>query len=167
MMKNRVTLKIAEIISTWFWFGKIPWAPGTFGTLATVPFVYALSLSGPIFYMSVTLISVFIGIFAADMYESTLGKHDSSEIVIDEVVGLMIAMTWLPMTWQSLVLGFVLFRIFDILKPFPISWLDEKVKGGLGVMIDDVAAGVITNIILQVLYSKTDWLGAQLIYVAS
>lgn len=166
-MDNKVIQKIAEIISTWFWVGKIRWAPGTWGTLATVPFVYALSLAGPMAYMGVTFVFIFVGIFAADIYEKSLGEHDCSEIVIDEVVGLMIAMTWLPMTWQSMVIGFLIFRFFDILKPFPINWLDRKIGGGLGVMIDDIAAGVITNIILQVLYTRTNWLGVQLIYVNS
>lgn len=166
-MNKRITLKIAEIISTWFWVGKIPWAPGTWGTLATLPVVYALSMVGPILYMAVTIIAIFVGVFAADLYENSLGEHDSSEIVIDEVVGLLISLTWLPMTAQSLILGFVLFRFFDILKPFPISWLDRKIKGGLGVMLDDIAAGVITNIILQILYTQTSWLGVQLIHIAS
>ncbi len=166
-MKNRFLQKLAEIISTWFWVGKIPSAPGTWGTLATVPFVYALSLAGSINYMIMTGLFVFLGIFAAEIYEKSLGTHDSSQIVIDEVVGLMIAMTWLPMTWQSMVLGFVIFRFFDILKPFPIGMLDRKVGGGLGVMLDDIAAGLITNIILQVIYTKTNWLGVQLISVNS
>ncbi len=166
-MKNRVLLKISEIISTWFWVGKIPWAPGTFGTLAALPFAYALSFLGPIVFMGVTIIGVFVGIVAADIYEGSLGEHDLGEIVIDEVVGLLISLTWLPMTWQSLVLGFCVFRFFDILKPFPISWLDQKIKGGLGVMLDDVAAGVITNIILQIVYTQTSWLGVQLIQISS
>lgn len=166
-MKNRFVLKTSEVISTWFWVGKIPWAPGTWGTLATLPFAYALSLAGPVYYMGVTIVGLFIGVFAADIYEESLGEHDCSEIVIDEVVGLLISMTWLPMTWQSLCLGFLVFRFFDILKPFPIRWLDQKIKGGLGVMLDDVAAGVITNIILQIVYTQTSWLGVQLIQISS
>jgi phosphatidylglycerophosphatase A len=165
-MKQKLLLKISEVISTWFWVGKIRWAPGTWGTLATVPLVLLLSALGPVIYMVATFLFIFLGIYASDMYEKSLGEHDCSEIVIDEVVGYLIAMTWLPMTWQSLVLGFVLFRFFDIFKPFPISWLDRKVNGGLGVMIDDIAAGVITNIILQTLYTKTNWLGAQIILIS-
>lgn len=165
-MKNPILLKMAEIISTWFWIGKIRFAPGTWGTLAAIPFAYGLSLCGSVTYMVVTLGLVLVGILAADLYENTLGEHDSSEIVIDEVVGIFIAMTWLPMTWQSIVLGFLIFRFFDIFKPFPISWLDKKIKGGLGVMLDDVAAGLVTNIILQVFYTKTDWLGSQLVLIA-
>jgi len=72
-------------------------------------------------------------------------------------------MTWLPMTWQSMLFGFVLFRVLDILKPFPIGFIDKKVQGGLGVIADDVVAGLIANIALQVVYSQTNWLGARLI----
>lgn len=158
-------LKIAEIISTWFYVGKIRFAPGTWGTLATVPFVILFQSFGAILYMACAFIILFAGIFLSDIYEKSKGDHDLSEIVIDEVAGYMIAMTMMPMTWQALTAGFILFRFFDILKPFPIGWLDRKIGGGLGVMLDDVAAGVITNVILQLLYTKTAWLGTQLIYI--
>jgi len=158
-------LKIAEIISTWFYIGKIRWAPGTWGTLATIPFVMLFHAMGSIVYMAITFLVMFLGIFLSDIYEKAKGDHDLSEIVIDEVAGYMIAMTLMPMTWQALGLGFLIFRFFDIFKPFPISWLDRKIKGGLGVMIDDVAAGVVTNVILQILYIKTAWLGSQIIHI--
>jgi phosphatidylglycerophosphatase A len=83
--------------------------------------------------------------------------------VIDEVIGFLITMTWLPMTWQAYLAGFLLFRVLDIFKPFPIGYLDEKVPGGLGVVADDVAAGMIANIILQVVLVKTAWLGMQIL----
>jgi phosphatidylglycerophosphatase A len=88
--------------------------------------------------------------------------HDSKEIVIDEVVGFLITMTWLPLTWQSLVAGFVVFRFLDIVKPPPIRQLDRKVPGGFGVMVDDVAAGIIGSILLQFVYNHTNWLGVQI-----
>lgn len=158
-------LKVAEVVSTWFYVGKIRWAPGTLGTLATIPFVIIFQMMGSIAYMAVTFLIVFLGIFLSDIYEKSKGDHDLSEIVIDEVAGYMIAMTLLPMTWQALTLGFLIFRFFDIFKPFPIGWLDRKINGGLGVMVDDVAAGVITNVILQILYTKTAWLGSQIIHI--
>ncbi len=158
-------LKVAEIVSTWFYVGKIRWAPGTLGTLATIPFVIVFQMMGSIGYIAVTFLIVFLGIFLSDIYEKSKGDHDLSEIVIDEVAGYMIAMTLLPMTWQALTLGFLIFRFFDIFKPFPIGWLDRKINGGLGVMVDDIAAGVITNVILQILYTKTAWLGSQIIHI--
>ncbi|OYZ17399.1 MAG: hypothetical protein B7Y39_15355 [Bdellovibrio sp. 28-41-41] len=163
--KPILILKIAEIISTWFYVGKIRFAPGTWGTLATVPFVILFQTFGSILYMVCAFVILFAGIFLSDIYEKSKGNHDLSEIVIDEVAGYMIAMTMLPMTWQALAAGFILFRFFDILKPFPIGWLDRKIGGGLGVMLDDVAAGVITNVILQLLYTKTTLLGTQLIFI--
>lgn len=158
-------LKVAEIVSTWFYVGKIRWAPGTLGTLATIPFVIVFQMMGSIGYIAVTFLIVFLGIFLSDIYEKSKGDHDLSEIVIDEVAGYMIAMTLLPMTWQALTLSFLIFRFFDIFKPFPIGWLDRKINGGLGVMVDDIAAGVITNVILQILYTKTAWLGSQIIHI--
>ena len=113
--------------------------------------------------MVIVFIILIAGIYICEAYENKMQKHDSKEIVIDEVVGYLITMTWLPLTWQSAVLGFILFRFFDILKPPPIRQLDQKVKGGVGVMIDDVAAGVIANIIMQLIYAETNWLGVQIL----
>ena len=83
------------------------------------------------------------------------------DLGIDEIVGYLIAMTWLPLNWISLGLAFVLFRFFDILKPWPIREIDQRVGGGLGVVVDDVAAGIAASLILQVIYVQTNWLGSQ------
>lgn len=154
-----------ELVATWFYVGKIKKAPGTWATVATIPLVYFLSLMGPIIHMAFIIIFLFLGIFAADFYEKKTSVADNSEIVIDEVLGFLITMLWLPMTWQAYLLGFILFRILDILKPFPIGYLDKRVKGGMGIMIDDLVAGIISNIFLQQLYTHTSILGTQLIYV--
>jgi len=103
-----------------------------------------------------------VAIVICQLYEGKFGMHDGPEIVIDEVAGYMITLTWLPLTWQVWVLSFFLFRALDILKPFPLSWIDRRVKGGAGVVADDVAAGVIANMALQALYTHTTWLGSQL-----
>lgn len=110
-----------------------------------------------------TFVLLILGIICCQKYENYKGSHDSSEIVIDEVVGILITMTWLPMSWQSFVLGFLMFRLLDIWKPLIIGMADKKIKGGLGVMADDVIAGILGNILLQVIYQKTDWLGQQLL----
>lgn len=153
--------QVAELISTWFFVGKIKWAPGTWGTLATVPLSLFLHYWGPFFQMGFTLLLFPLALWAVENYEKTLGSHDSSEIVVDEVLGFLITMTWLPLTWQSYVIGFALFRALDILKPFPISYFDKHVKGGIGVIADDVVAGIIASVILQYIYFKTALLGMQ------
>lgn len=145
-----------------FGVGRLKPGPGTWGTLVTLPFVVFLAQGGPLVYMVGALITVFYAIFAAQAYEKHKGQHDSSEVVIDEFCGYLIAMTWIPLTWQSFVLSFVLFRLLDIFKPFPIGWLDKKVQGGLGVVVDDVAAGLLVNIVLQFLLTHTNWLGVRL-----
>lgn len=148
---------------TFFGAGLSPKAPGTVGTLATIPFAILLIWLGPFYHMSVTVLLTVIAIIACEKYEKQIGGHDHSHIVIDEVVGFLITMTWLPLTWQALLAGFCLFRFFDILKPWPISHFDKKVRGGLGVVVDDVVAGIFANIILQVVYTKTSWLGVQIL----
>ncbi|MGZ5279969.1 MAG: phosphatidylglycerophosphatase A family protein [Pseudobdellovibrionaceae bacterium] len=155
--------KLAAIIATFFGVGRAPKAPGTWGTLATLPLAFALNWAGPFYIMGFILLFLPISVWASDVHSRTLGLDDPGEIVIDEVLGFLITMTWLPMTWQAFLLGFLLFRVLDIFKPFPIGYLDKKIPGGLGVMADDIAAGVIANVILQILYAKTDWLGAQIL----
>ena len=138
-------------VATFFGAGLSPKMPGTVGTLAAIPVWYLFYLTGPYVYMVLTFLLVIAAIFISDAYEKNMPTHDRPEIVIDEVVGFLITMTWLPFSLKYLVLGFVLFRILDIWKPFPISYLNDKVKGGFGVVIDDVAAGLVANVILQIL----------------
>jgi phosphatidylglycerophosphatase A len=157
------TSKIALIIATFFGAGKLPKAPGTWGSLAALPFAFLFLHLNPVAYMGLTFFILLVGVFACDITEKSRNTHDDSDLVIDEVVGILITMTWLPISWQSLVFGFILFRILDIWKPFPINLLDRRIKGGLGVMLDDVAAGIIANVILQIVYSKTSWLGSQMV----
>lgn len=149
-------------LATFFGAGNFPKGPGTAGTVAAIPFAYLINFLGPFFSMGISIALFPIAVMAADTYEKEHGGHDHKQIVIDEVLGFFITMTWLPLTWQSYVIGFLLFRVLDIFKPFPIGYLDQKVPGGLGVVVDDVAAGIIANIILQVVYAKTAWLGVQI-----
>lgn len=148
-------------IAILFGVGLSPKAPGTVATLATIPIYWLLFQTGPIIYMISLLLLIPLGIAASEVYEQDKGGHDHPEIVIDEVVGFLITMVWLPMTWQAIVIGFVLFRVLDITKPLLIGYLDKKVQGGLGVMLDDIAAGIIASFIMQLLYTQTSWLGAQ------
>lgn len=144
--------KIVEILATFFYLGKLPKMPGTFGTLGAVPLWYLLAKTGPIPYMNLTVLILIASLFICEFYEQSTRTHDNKEVVLDEVVGYLITMTWVPVNPKSAVLGFALFRFFDVLKPFPINKLDEKIKGGVGVVVDDVAAGLISNIILQFYY---------------
>lgn len=156
--------RIIELLATAGGLGKAPRAPGTFGTLAGIPFVYIFAKLNPLLAFMATFAIVIGAVFVADAYQSAKGgDHDRQEIVIDEVAGYLITMAMIPLTWQTWVTGFLLFRFFDALKPWPISFLDRKVKGGLGVVVDDVAAGLFANLILQILITKTDWLGVQIL----
>ena len=112
--------------------------------------------------MTVTFLLIPLGVWAAQVYENQSHTHDSKEIVIDEVVGYLITMTWLPITWQSMLLGFIVFRFLDIVKPPPIRQVDQKVPGGFGVMADDILAGVIGSLLMQLVYNQTNWLGTQI-----
>jgi phosphatidylglycerophosphatase A len=101
--------------------------------------------------MIIVLVSAVVGIYICGSAAKTLGVHDHGGIVWDEFVGFWIAMAALPVSWISLILGFMLFRLFDILKPWPISWLDKKVSGGFGIMIDDVIAGLAAAAVIALL----------------
>lgn len=154
-----VNNKLVEALATFFYLGKAPIAPGTIGTLGAIPVAIFLTRLGPTYLLLGTVAIGFGSVIVAQMYESMFGVHDSRAVVIDEVVGFLVAMVWLPLTWQTIAAGFFIFRILDIFKPFPISVIDRKVKGGTGVVLDDVAAGLVTNLILQLLHARTVWLG--------
>ena len=160
---KELSAQIAFRIATFFGIGRLPKAPGTWATLAALPLAYFFLKLGPVPYMVLTFLILIDGIIACDIVEKSRNSHDGGDLVIDEVVGLLITMTWLPITWQSFIFSFILFRVLDITKPFPINLIDKRIKGGLGVMLDDVAAGIIANVILQIIYSKTGWLGSQVV----
>ena len=149
-------------LATLFGIGRIPWAPGTWGSLVSLPLCYACLKVGPFFQMGITLVVIILAIVAAEHFERQSHQHDSKEVVIDEMAGMMVTMTWLPISWQSFLLSFVVFRFLDIVKPFPISFFDRRVPGGFGVVADDVVAGVLGNILLQLVLSYTSWLGVQI-----
>lgn len=130
--------------------GLAPKAPGTFGTaMALLIYVLVLQqLSMPI-YLAVLVISSAVGIYLCGRTARALGVHDHGAIVWDEFAGLWLTLFAVPPGWQWLLVGFVLFRLFDILKPYPISVLDKNMKGGLGIMIDDIVAGTFAWLVLQ------------------
>lgn len=132
-----------------FGSGLAPKAPGTFGTLMAVP-LYLLLVQLPLWaYVLVLVVSFFIGVYLCGKTADDLGVHDHPGIVWDEFVGFWLTMLAAPTGWLWLVIGFILFRLFDIWKPWPIRVLDEKMETGLGIMLDDVLAGVYALVILQ------------------
>lgn len=139
------------ILALGFGTGLARFAPGTFGTLAAIP-LYWLMQPLTIFYYSLITVLLFVaGIFLCGSAANKLGVHDHPGIVWDEIVGYLITMFMAPVGIVWIVVGFVLFRIFDIWKPWPIAWLDAKVSGGLGIMVDDVLAGIYAAVVLQIL----------------
>jgi phosphatidylglycerophosphatase A len=146
---NRAARAIILFISQGAYSGKSPVAPGTAGTVVGV-FIY-LGIKGlpPVHYAAVCITVFVIGMWAAGHAEIILGRTDSPSIVIDEIAGFLMVMFMVPSGLFFIVSGFVIFRVFDIIKPWPLKRLQE-LHGGLGVMLDDVGAGVYTNIALQV-----------------
>lgn len=127
--------------------------PGTIGTLGAIPLFILFHRFGPMPYMFATFIFIVFSVLISQVYELEIVKaHDTPELVIDEVSGYLVTMVWLPLTWQWIALGFVAFRFFDILKPYPISYIDKNMKGGLGAVADDLLAGVAASLILQYVY---------------
>lgn len=140
------------LIATWFGSGAFLPASGTWGTLATLPFAIPILMFGGKLWLGIFLIAVFIlGLKAADVFEKKTGLHDCSLIVVDEVIGFCIALLVIPFTATWIAIAFIIFRGFDTVKPWPISWIDEKTGGAWGVIADDIAAGAATALTLLVL----------------
>jgi phosphatidylglycerophosphatase A len=132
-----------------FGAGLSPKAPGTVGTVLAIVFYLLLTHFSLLVYAVVLVLAFVLGVYLCGKTADDLGVHDHSGIVWDEFVGFWLTMFAAPVGWWWILLGFVLFRLFDIWKPWPISWLDQRVKGGFGIMIDDVLAGVYALIVLQ------------------
>lgn len=132
-----------------FGSGLAPKAPGTFGTIAAIPLYLLMSHLPLVAYLTIVLIACVVGIYLCGKTAKDLGVHDHPGIVWDEFAGFWITMIAIPPTFTNVLLGFVLFRIFDIWKPWPIGWADKKVDGGTGIMLDDVLAGLMALAVLQ------------------
>ncbi len=139
-------------IAVGFGSGLLPKAPGTWGTLVGVLLYWPLSQFTGIGYSLCILIGFVLGVIVCEKTTRFLEVHDHPSIVWDEVLGFWIAMWSLPFDWRAIILAFALFRFFDILKPWPIGWLDKRVSGGVGIMLDDVVAGVMACILGGVIW---------------
>ncbi|MAL79667.1 MAG: phosphatidylglycerophosphatase A [Sneathiella sp.] len=139
----------AVILSTWFWSGLSPKAPGTVGSLAALPFgILIFHFYGAPTLGAASLLLFFIGWWSTKIYLDKTGKSDPGEVVIDEVAGIWLALHAADLSPVMIIITFLLFRLLDIWKPWPIGWLDRKVKGAFGVMLDDYVAGLIASVLL-------------------
>lgn len=135
--------KTASLLATWFGAGLLPKAPGTWGSLAAIPFGLALTWLGGPWLLLAGAVAIFLaGIWAGGRYAEERGLADPGAVVIDEVAGQWIALVPALLNPWMILLAFLAFRLFDIVKPWPVGWLDRELKGGLGIMADDVLAGV-------------------------
>ncbi len=143
-LKNPVVL-----FASGFGAGCAPIAPGTAGTMVAIPFVYVIQMLGLNMFVAATVAISLLGILICGLAAKQLGVHDHPGIVFDEIAGYFVTMIAAPDGWVWIVIGFVLFRLFDILKPWPISWLDRRVSGGFGIMLDDIVAGMFALVCMQ------------------
>ena len=133
-----------------FGSGCIPKLPGTAGSLVGVLFYFFISPLPVTYYAGIVLVLFLAGIWLCDRTARDLGVHDHPAIVWDEIVGYLVTMIYAPQGWIWMIAGFILFRLFDIWKPWPINRIDKSVTGGLGIMLDDVIAGIFGLCILQI-----------------
>ena len=137
-----------KIISTFFYLGYLPVLPGTFGSIAGV-FLFYLIKDSVFTHILLTLLFIILGLLTTTRAEKIFNKKDARCIVIDEISGMLLALLFIPYDITSIVIAFILFRILDALKPYPANRL-QNMKGSIGIMGDDIVAGLYTNIILQV-----------------
>jgi phosphatidylglycerophosphatase A len=146
---NAVLDKIYNIFASWFFLGRIPFAPGTFGSLGAMP-LFLLLQNHWIIYIIVLIFLVFFSIPSSNYIERKLNKKDPSSIVIDEVIGQLVALLFISdKSFFTVFLSFSLFRLFDIIKP-PPAQLMQSLYGGYGVIMDDIVSGVYANLVLRI-----------------
>lgn len=138
-------------LATGFYIGNIPFAPGTFGTILGLPLCFLLGLLKLPLALVCTMLFILIAIWISHIAEKRLKKKDPGCIVIDEIAGMAVTLIGLPFNLTTGLSGFIIFRILDISKPFPIRALEKHLPGGLGVVADDVIAGIMANLILRVI----------------
>ncbi len=144
--------KIIMFMATGFFSGKIPFAPGTFGTIAAVPFALLFLVIPPYLHAIYVTCLILAAIFFADKAQEIINKKDPGCIVIDEIAGYVVALSMVPVTLYTLAAGFLIFRFFDILKPLPVKYFEDSFSGGAGIVLDDIMAGILTAIILKIIY---------------
>jgi len=151
--------RLAVLLATFGYSGFAPIAPGTVGSavalaLAVLAGLHRGGAAAPI----VAAVLFFTGVWASTVTARFLGRHDPGPVVLDEVVGMLISIAWLPLGWTGLAAAFFLFRLFDVIKPYPANRL-EDLPDGWGIMADDVMAGIYVNLVLRLLLAFTPWFG--------
>ena len=141
----------ANAVAFGFGTGLSPYAPGTVGTLVAVPVFIFLSAFPPGVYLSCLVAGFWIGVYACSKAAQSIESHDHPAIVWDEVIGYLVTMCLIPVSVTSIVAGFVLFRLFDIVKPWPINWVDRQLSGGIGMMADDLIAALFAALLLRLI----------------
>lgn len=149
---------LVKTIGTFFYVGYFPLIPGTAGSLAAL-LLFFLIRSNPAVYLITTLILLALGLSVSGLAERMIGRRDPPCIVIDEVCGMLISLMFLPYDIKIVIAAFFVFRLLDTLKPWPIGWF-ERLKGGWGIMSDDIIAGIYTNLILQAALMSTSLRGS-------
>jgi phosphatidylglycerophosphatase A len=133
---------VVVVLATWGGCGFSPFAPGTVGTLGAIPLYLLLARLPLAAYLGATLLLTVLACWVAGRAQEIYGEHDPGKIVIDEVAGYLVTMAGMPLSWQGVVAGFFLFRLFDIVKPPPARLIDQRLTSGTGVVLDDIVAGL-------------------------
>jgi len=141
--------RVILFIATGAYSGYSPIVPGTVGTLVGIGLYLIICNTSPLIYSTIALLLFFLAVLISGKAEKILNEKDSIHIVIDEIFGFIVTMAFVPISFLYIVLGFFFFRVFDILKIFPVNFFDEKVKGGYGIVLDDLFAGIYANLLLQ------------------
>lgn len=144
----RIGDSLIKLITTFFYVGYLPFIPGTFGSLAGI-FLFYILKNNALTYILVTFVLMVMGFLSAGRAEKIFNTRDSRHIVLDEVVGMLLGLLFLPYDMKLVVSGFFLFRLLDTLKPYPAGSI-QRLHGSLGIMGDDIVAGIYTNFILQI-----------------
>jgi phosphatidylglycerophosphatase A len=151
--------RLALVLAKGFGAGSVPVAPGTAGTAVAIPLTFLTAGMSTPAYLALCVAVTAVAIWAADRADIVMGTHDSGSIVVDEIAGYMVTMAWVDRgDWILLAAGFVVFRVADVVKPWPARWLERCVPGGAGVVLDDVAAGLIGSLVVAAM-SVTDLQG--------
>lgn len=151
----KLSSKIVVNVATMGFIGKVPFAPGTFGSMVGLFLYFLMSFLPQLLIFFFIIGFILFSIWIAGKAEKVLGDKDPGCIVIDEVAGMAVTFFALPVNVCIGAIGFFLFRFFDILKPFPIRFLEKRIPGGTGIVIDDVVAGIMSNFILHIIINMT------------